>query len=207
LTDKVSVDHLVSTREVTAPRRGASKRCMSIIAGAVLLSCSMLSAHADQTDPTLDALFEELRTGGAINAQANADRILEIWADSQSDTVDLLYARALSKYHEGDLNASALLLINIRALSPNFMQAYALSGFLNLRIDNQAAALQDFSRALELEPRHFEVRKAVAQLLISAGEKREAYEMFQEALAWNPFDEEMRTMARNLREEFEGQEI
>ncbi|MEO0851279.1 MAG: hypothetical protein AAFY04_07720 [Pseudomonadota bacterium] len=44
----------------------------------------LTGAQADQTDPTLDTLFEELRTGGAINAEANADRILEIWADSQS---------------------------------------------------------------------------------------------------------------------------
>lgn len=166
-----------------------------------------MPARADQTDPTLDTLFEELRTGGAVNAQANADRILEIWADSQSDTIDLLYARALGKYHEGDLDTAGRLLIHIRGLSPNFMQGYALAGFLKLRRENYAAALTDFSRALDLEPRQFEVRKAVAQLLLSSGEKREAYKMLQEALAWNPFDEEMRAVARKLREDFEGQEI
>ena len=183
----------------------SAKLVMPVSAAVMMMFVS--PAFADQTDPTLDALFEELRTGGAINAQANTDRILEIWADSQSDTVDLLYARALEKYHEGDLNTASKMLIHIRGLSPNYMQAYALSGFLNLRRDNQATALQNFSKALDLEPRHFEVRKAVAQLLLASGQKRDAYEMLQTGLEWNPFDEEMLAMARKLRVEFEGQEI
>jgi len=164
-------------------------------------------ANADQTDPRLDALFAELRTGGAINAEANAQRIQEIWADSQSDTVDLIYLRALERYNSGDFESSLKLLNYVRALSPNFMQGYALSGFVNLAIDNQPAALSDFSRALELEPRQFEVRKALGSLLLAAGADRDAYEMLQKGLAWNPFDDDMRAMARKLRLQFEGQEI
>lgn len=165
------------------------------------------SAHADQTDPRLDSLFEELRNGGAINAETNADRILEIWADAQSDTIDILYERALSMYHEGKYDESLKVLTWVRGLSPNFMQGYALSGFVKLSADHQAEALEDFSKALDLEPRQFEVRKALVQLLLAAGEKRDAYEMIQLALEWNPHDEDLLKLSRKLRTEFDGQEI
>ena len=164
-------------------------------------------AAADQTDVRLDELFEELRTGGAINAKANADRILEIWSDSQSDTVDVLYERALTLYHDADHIGALKILAYVRKLSPNFMQAYALSGFVRLSIDDNAAALDDFSNALRLEPRQFEVRKALSQLLLSSGEDRAAYEMLQKGLEWNPYDEDMRALAKKLRTQFEGQEI
>lgn len=162
---------------------------------------------ADQTDTRLDELFLELKTGGAINAEDNVNRILEIWSDSQSDTIDLLYTRALGLFHEGKHKEAGLLLTYTRSLSPNFMQAYALSGFLKLTIDDRAGALSDFSRALELEPRQFEVRKALADMLLSAGEKREAYDMIQRSLEWNPHDESMLRLARKLRLELQGQDI
>ncbi len=168
---------------------------------------SVPAAHADQTDERLDGLFEELRTGGALNAETNADRILEIWADSKSDTLDIVYERALMMYHAGKYRQAGVLLAYVRALSPNFMQGYALSGFVKLSIDDRAGALSDFSRALELEPRQFEVRKALVQMLLAADEKRDAYEMIQLALEWNPHDENLRGLARKLRTEFEGQEI
>jgi len=51
-------------------------------------------AAADQTDSRLDLLFEELRTGEAARAEENIARIIDIWSDAASDTVDILYARA-----------------------------------------------------------------------------------------------------------------
>ncbi len=168
---------------------------------------TVATAHADQTDKRLDELFGELRTGGAINAEENANRILELWADSQSDTVDVLYQRALMMYHDGKYKQAGLLLAYIRGLSPNFMQAYALNGFVKLSIDDRPGALNDFSKALELEPRQFEVRKALVQMLLNADEKRAAYDMIQKALEWNPHDENLRAQARKLRIEFDGQDI
>lgn len=186
---------------------GLKRRCMMVFAALAIMGAVNIGAQADQTDKRLDSLFKELRTGGTVNADANVDRILEIWADSQSDTVDVIYNRALGLYHEGDLKGASLLLTYTRALSPNFMQAYALSGFVKLQDNNQSGALDDFSRAITLEPRQFEVRKALAQLLLASDAKREAYDMIQKALEWNPYDEDLLRMSSKLITEFEGQDI
>ena len=174
---------------------------------ACALLVSAAPARADQTDPRLDALFEELRGGDALSAEATVGRILEIWADSQSDTVDLLYARAIECLDAGRPELAEALLDHVVGLAPSFAQGYALRGAVRMSLEEQAGAIADFSRVLELEPRQFEVRIALAEILLGNGEKRDAYEMFQKALEWNPHDEHARRRARSLRRELEGQEI
>ena len=174
--------------------------CASLVGGATF-------ALADQTDTRLDSLFLELRNGDAIDAEETVDRIIDIWADAPSDTVDLLYARAKASADEGAYDLAAALADHIVGLAPNFAHGRALRGFVRLSLEDQAGALDDFSRVLELEPRHFEVRLAVANLLLTNGEKRAAYAMLQKALEWNPHDEAARRRARALRRELDGQEI
>lgn len=165
------------------------------------------AAIADQTDSRLDSLFEELRSGDAYSSEETTNRILEIWADSQSDTVDLLYVRALQSADGGDLDLAAALLDHVIGLAPNFAQGYALRGAIRLSQDDRSGAIADFSKVIELEPRQFEVRIALAEILLGNKEKRDAYEMFQKALEWNPHDEHARDRARVLRRELDGQEI
>lgn len=168
---------------------------------------AMQPALADQTDPRLDMLFEELRAGGAINAEENERRIIEIWSDAQSDTVDLLFARAEASVRNNAGGLAAALLDHVVGLAPSFAQGYALRGAVRLGQDDRAGAIEDFSRALELEPRQFEVRIALAEILLAGGEKRDAYEMFQKALEWNPHNAHAIERARELRRELDGQEI
>lgn len=170
-------------------------------------ACLPNSSIADQTDPRLDSLFAELRSGDAFSAEETTGRILDIWADSQSDTVDLLYARALDSAEEGDADLALTLLDHVVGLAPHFAQAYATRGMMRLDEHDQAGAIADFSKALELEPRQFEVRIALAEVLLVNKEKRAAYEMFQKALEWNPHDDHARRRARALRRELDGQEI
>lgn len=165
------------------------------------------SASADQTDRRLDLLFEELRTGEAVRAEENIARILEIWADAQSDTVDLLYARAEASLAAGQHDLAIALLDHVVGLAPSFAQGYALRGDARLSSGDHDGALVDYERALALEPRQFEVRKTLAGMMMAANDKAGAYEMYQKVLLWNPHDEDVSRIARALRRELDGQEI
>ena len=181
---------------------------MRLFLFAVFAACAVpAAALADQTDPRLDSLFEELRSGDAYSAEETTGRIMEIWADSQSDTVDLLYARALESADHGHFDLAVTLLDHVVGLAPNFAQGYAMRGAVRLSMDDQPGAIADFSRVLELEPRQFEVRMALADILFNNRAKRDAYEMYQKALEWNPHDEHARRRARSLRRDLDGQEI
>jgi tetratricopeptide (TPR) repeat protein len=164
-------------------------------------------AMADQTDPRLDVLFEELRTGDGSDAEGAVGRIQSIWADSQSDTVDLLVERATSAIEGDRFDLAAALLDHAIGLAPSFAQAYALRGSVRLSSDNAAGAIEDFTRAVDLETRHFDARIALAEIMLASGDKRGAYDMLQRALEWNPHEPHARNRARKLREELNGQEI
>jgi tetratricopeptide (TPR) repeat protein len=165
------------------------------------------AARADQTDGRLDALFEALRTGDGAGAEATVERIGAIWADSQSDTVDLLYARAEVAAAAEKFDLAGALLDHALGLSPSFAQGYALRGAVRLSSDDPPGALADFTRAVELEPRQFEASIAIAEIMLAGGDKRGAYAMLQKALEWNPHEEHARARAKKLREELSGQEI
>lgn len=167
----------------------------------------MGAAWADQTDPRLDALFKELRDGQSLSIEETTGRILEIWADSPSDTVDLLYQRALASAEAGETDLALALFDHVVGLAPHFAQGYAMRGAVRLARDDRAGAISDFSRTIELEPRQFEVRIALAEILLSGGEKADAYRMFQKALEWNPHDEHAISRAKTLQEDLAGQEI
>ena len=164
-------------------------------------------AGADQTDSRLDALFEELRSGDGMGAEATVERIEEIWRDSQSDTVDVLYARAEAALAAGNIDLAGALLDHAIGLAPSFAQARALRGAVRLRGQDQPGSLADFTRALELEPRQFEVAIAIAEIMLAGGDKRGAYAMYQKALEWNPHEEHARERAKKLRDDLSGQEI
>ncbi len=181
--------------------------CVVLLSLFAALPLSSTGAGADQTDSRLDALFEELRVGDAQRAEENVARIIDIWSDSQSDTVDLLFERAQLAANNGAFDLSLTLLDHVAGLAPNFAQGYAVRGSVRLTNEDRAGAIEDFSKVLELEPRQFEVRATLADLLLSGGDKRAAYEMFQKALEWNPHDDYVRQQARTLRREIDGQEI
>lgn len=177
------------------------------IFAAILAFCVPSAALADQTDKRLDSLFEELRTGDGADAGATVERIQEIWADAQSDTVDVLFARAVAAAEAGRFDLAGTLLDHVVGLAPSFAQAYALRGSIRLRADDQTGSITDFSRAIELEPRQFEARIALAEIMLAGGDKRGAYAMFEKALEWNPHEEHARERARKLRDQLDGQEI
>lgn len=183
-------------------------QAMRAIFLSVFLAVSVpATAFADQTDARLDTLFEELRTGGARDADATVGRIEAIWADAQSDTVDILYQRAANAAEAGRYDLAGALLDHVIGLSPSFAQGYALRGAVRLTMENQAGSIEDFSKAIELEPRQFEARIALAEIVLAGGDKRAAYQMLQKALEWNPHEEHAREQARRLRDQIDGQEI
>ncbi len=182
----------------------ASVRLLVVVAA--LLS-GFSSAAADQTHPELDRLFQALRGEDEADAQRTVARILTLWSDAQSDTVDLLYARAAASVEAQEWDLAGALLDHALGLAPSFAQGYALRAIVRLHNENQDGAVTDLNRTIELEPRHFHARIALAEIMASGGRKEEAYAMLQRALEWNPHAEAAREEARRLRREIDGQEI
>lgn len=166
------------------------------------IACLLLTsaAHADQTDARLPGLFDDLRRSDAVAADEIVGRILDIWSRSQSETADLLYERAFSSATAGDYPLALALCDHVVGLAPSFAQGYALRGVVRARLGDVEGAAADFQDTLRLEPRQFEARVALAEILSAQGRHREAYDALQDALKWNPHDQAALNKARALRE-------
>ena len=177
------------------------------VALVVGLSLGFTAALADQTDPSLDALFQELRDGTVIDAERTTERIVEIWARPANAVSAVLYERAELAFFGGDLDLAAVLADHMTGLSPNFAQGWVLRGSIDQAAGRLQGAIDAYTRAVELEPRHFLAHAALAEMLSASGNTRAAFDTYQRALEWNPHLEEAREEAARLRRKLTGQEI
>jgi predicted Zn-dependent protease len=84
------------------------------------------------------------------------------------------------------------------ALEPNNPEPFRLRMDLWLRLQRRDRALADGQRVLELEPSHFELRKAVAWLLLSEGRFAEADAECRRCLESHPDSPPLRYLAANI---------
>ena len=164
-------------------------------------------ALADQTDPGLEALFTELRDGTVINAEATTYRIVEIWATAPSPTVNILYERVNESLLAGENDLAEELSGHVISLAPNFAQGWVQHASVMGRLNKRREALEAYKKALDLEPRHFLATTALADMLNASDEYRAAYDLYQQALKWNPHFTPAREEAARLRDKLTGQEI
>lgn len=182
-----------------------------LIAASLTLSltapASVSKVWADQTDPSLDALFTELHDGSVLDSRATTRRIVEIWSTAPNPTVNILYERASAALYNEDYFLADELARHITALSPHFAQGWALQANIKMAMDDRQGALDAYREALDLEPRHFIALSNLADILRASGENRAAFDLYQKALEWNPHYEPARDAAARLRESLTGQEI
>lgn len=199
-------------RDMRLPKNSRRRRsCRGSTVAAVVAFIGCVSgaspALADQYDARLDPLFAELQAGPAADAGARLTEIQRIWADSPSDTVDLLYARAMAGVDAGESRIAIDLLDHAIALAPHFAEAYVLRGALRRANADIPGATGDLSMAVALEPRHFLAHRMLAELCVLRGDKRGAYDHLQRALAANPHDASALAEVRRLARDVDGQDI
>ncbi len=178
----------------------------------ILASCTASGvgfgiAHADQTDPSLEALFTELRDGSVLDANDTTARIIEIWSVPANAVSAVLYERAEAALYAEDLELATTLAGHMTGISPSFAHGWVLKGAIDQASGRLEGALIAFEKALLLEPRHFVARVTLADILAASGKPRAAFETYQEALKWNPHLPRAREQAAKLRRQLGGQEI
>ena len=172
-----------------------------------ILAAGLAPAAADQTDPSLEALFAELRDGTVIDAQATTERIVEVWAMAPSPTVNILYERAAEAMYNDEYDLADELANHITGLAPHFAQGWVLQANIKIALNERQNALDAYREALELEPRHFIASSQLADILYANGEDRAAFDLYQQALQWNPHYQPARDASARLRQVLTEQEI
>lgn len=140
-------------------------------------------------------------------AQSAAAMILRRWARSDSDTVDLLAARALAAEAAGAPSLARAILDYVVTLSPKWAEGFVRRARARSEQGDDAGALSDLETAAALEPKRFDALAALGALAEKTGEKRRALDAYRKSLAISPRQESLRKTEERLRIEVEGRDI
>ena len=165
-------------------------------------------ALADQSDPRLDRLFQQLSRATTPPEALGVQKEIEtLWLRSGSDTVDVLMTRALQSIEAQDGQTAKRLYDSVTEMRPTYAEVWYQRGALLVAMDSPQEALPDLQKATELEPRHFQALALAGKIAEDAGDKRTALATYRRAVAINPQLEAIKRKVAALAAELEGKDI
>jgi Tfp pilus assembly protein PilF len=181
------------------------------LAGSPPRAAERAPAPAPKADPapvSLEDLFKRL---AAAKEEAEAKGIASLierrWAQSGSDTADLLVSRALEAMRGKDFALAVELLDRVIALEPRWAEGWNRRATAFLLLDDPASAMADIQETIAREPRHYSAWSSLGQLYLQNGDKKRALEAFRRAQALHPFLSDVPTAIEHLRPEVEGRDL
>jgi tetratricopeptide (TPR) repeat protein len=136
----------------------------------------------------LDELYQQL--GEAQDAEAAApiaQAIENLWHTTGSATVDLLMSRAERFTKESDLDLALEILDATADMAPDEAEVWYLRAKVHYQQRRYELSLADLKRALERDPKHYRALEDLGLVLEALGTKKEALEVYRQALKINPF--------------------
>lgn len=165
-------------------------------------------AEAELTrEERLDALFVELGQSDAAGAEEIAMRIREIWSDSGSASMNLIFIRASIAMEAGNLAAALEHLDNLVALAPEFAEGWNARATVHYYRRDYEQSLRDIHETLAREARHFGALSGLGLVFLALGNKGAALSAFESALALHPHLPGPTRMVEQLREEMIDESI
>ena len=133
--------------------------------------------------------------------------IVSRWSRSESDTTDLLAARALAADAGGAPALALKLLDYVVALAPQWPEGYVRRAKVRAEQGDDSGAIADLETAARLEPKRFDALAALGALEEKSGDKKGALASYRKSLAISPQQESLRKSEERLRIEVEGRDI
>lgn len=179
---------------------------------AVLLAPSLLvmgaqPLRADQNDPRLPGLFDQLLLATSPQAAAPIEQaIWQAWTQHSDPIVEQLMDKAALGMQIGDRGMAQRALDQVVALAPDYAEGWNRRATFNYMVGRYQDSLDDIEQVLSLEPRHFGALSGKGLVLVALERWEEAAVAFQAALDVDP---QMTGAQENLKavQEIMGQDI
>jgi tetratricopeptide (TPR) repeat protein len=153
----------------------------------VLFSMLAGGAQADQKDPRLDKLFQQLKTAANTEAaQPIEEQIWDIWLESGDQNVDALMAIGISAMNDSDYAQAYRAFSRVVDLAPNFAEGWNKRATVLYLMGRYEESIKDIAKTLALEPRHFGALSGLGLCNAQLDREKEAFDAFEKALAINP---------------------
>ncbi|MEX0852102.1 MAG: tetratricopeptide repeat protein [Bauldia sp.] len=142
---------------------------------------------ADQTDPRLGPLFEQLRTASEPAAAVSIEeQIWAIWLETADQAVDALMENGIDAMNRGDYRAALEVFDQVVTLAPDFAEGWNKRATVHYILNNLDRSLADIVATLNLEPRHFGALSGRGLVFVKLRDLERALSAFEEALEVSP---------------------
>jgi len=165
---------------------------------------SQLSDFAER-EARLTDLFAKLKDEeNPEDANLIAEEIWVIWLDSGSASINLVLRRGSDAVAKNQNKKARRMFDNVTALSPDYAEGWARSSRLALEEEDYSRALNEASRTLTLEPRHFYALWTLGNAFEQLGRQEEALEAYRAANVLYPELKAVKDRLAVLEAEVEG---
>ena len=188
------------------PQKTRRKTALVMLAALLTMGQPYSMASADQSDPTLAILFDNLKE---LSDPGDINRITsEIWSrwstHATNDALTKRLNRGVIMMNQGDYVHAEALFTDIIEDDPAFSEAWnkrATLYFLTGRFDKSRG---DIAQTLAIEPRHFGALAGLGLIELHLGNDEAALRAYQAAIDINPHMSEVTDIIEKLQENLRG---
>ncbi|HXE52015.1 MAG TPA: tetratricopeptide repeat protein [Tepidisphaeraceae bacterium] len=180
----------------------------NFLIAAAILAALATPARADQKDPRLPALFDQLKAAESVEtAQPVEQQIWTIWSQSESDDVNLLMGLGVNAMARADYSTALDLFNKMVEVAPNFSEGWNKRATVYYLMGEYEQSRADVAKTLELEPRHFGALSGLGLIYLAEGQNDKALDAFRRALKVNPTMPGPQHWVEELKTKVEGEPI
>lgn len=176
------------------------------VVAAVVALFAMLAPAQAQT-PTLDALYEELKSADADQADRIEREIWTEWSKSGSPAMDLLLQRGRDAMEAGDLTGAIEHFTALTDHAPDFAEGWNARATAYFMAGEYGPSIEDIAHTLTLNPRHFGALSGLGTIFEELGQPEKALEVYRAALAIHPHLDGVLDAVERLETETAGQDL
>ena len=171
---------------------------MRIIAVLILLAYS-LASPADQNDPALDDLFEQLAITTSDEEASNITReIWQRWTANDDPNVSQLMQIGIRALNYSTYRKALQSFDLVIEIAPEFAEGWNKRATLYYHIKEYRRSIDDIKKTLRLEPRHFGAWSGLGLVSIAQENYAGALAAFKKALSINPHIPNIRRYVQKL---------
>ncbi len=165
------------------------RRGVPILAILAMLAGLLLAqaATADQKDPRLDKLFQQLKTAASTEESHPIElQIWQIWTEANDANIDALMEIGIASMNDSDYGKAYRTFSRVVDLAPGFAEGWNKRATVLYLMGRYDDSIKDIDKTLALEPRHFGALSGLGLCNAQLQKEKEALDAFEKALAINP---------------------
>ncbi|MEM1343112.1 MAG: tetratricopeptide repeat protein [Pseudomonadota bacterium] len=158
-------------------------------------------------DGEVDALLAALSVADESSWQPLQQKIMALWARSESAAMTFLLSRATRAMEAGEHEDALEFLDDLVRLAPDFAEAWNRRATVHFMMENYGPSVADIQRTLALEPRHFGALAGLGIILDRLDQDAQALQVFRRALEIHPHLQGAKEAVERLSPEVDGREL